>query len=79
MSFLELDIGKEVNCFICKLNMSLFYFVYDVFCLLLIKFNKIVFVFDSWFDVIGNFEFVYEELLKCEENFDFKFFLKSSI
>ncbi len=62
-----------------KLNTSLFHFAYDVFRLSPIKSNKIVFASDSRLDMTGNFEFVYEELLKREENFDFKFFLKSSI
>ncbi|CAN2248416.1 CDP-glycerol glycerophosphotransferase family protein [Bacillus sp. K7] len=78
-SLLELDTGREANRFLRKLNTSLFHFAYDVFRLLPIKSNKIVFASDSRLDLTGNFEFVYEELLKREENFDFKFFLKSSI
>ncbi|MCU9589578.1 CDP-glycerol glycerophosphotransferase family protein [Bacillus velezensis] len=78
-SLLELNTGKKANRILRRLKKSLFHFAYDVCCLLPIKSNKIVFASDSRPDITGNFEFVYDELLKRKKGFDFKFFLKSSI
>ncbi|MGG0836287.1 CDP-glycerol glycerophosphotransferase family protein [Bacillus paralicheniformis] len=78
-ALLEMDTGKEASRLKRKLNTSLFKAAY-VFCNIFpIKSNKIVFASDSRVDMSGNFEFVYEELLKRDDDFDFKFFLKGSI
>ncbi|WP_309244890.1 CDP-glycerol glycerophosphotransferase family protein [Bacillus sp. WMMC1349] len=78
-ALLELDTGKEANRFLRKLNTWIFNLAYRMFCLLPIQANKIVFASDSRVDLSGNFEFVYEDLLKRNDDFDFKFFLKGSI
>jgi CDP-ribitol ribitolphosphotransferase len=78
-SLLELDTGKEANRYLKKINTFFFKMIYSVCSLLPIQDKKIVFASDSRVDMSGNFEFVYDELLKKEEDFDFKFFLKSSI
>ncbi|WP_082252759.1 CDP-glycerol glycerophosphotransferase family protein [Bacillus sp. FJAT-27251] len=55
---------------------KIFRLLYRVFCFLPLKKNKILFASDSRTDMSGNFHYVYEELLKREENIIFRFMLK---
>ena len=61
------------------LSKLIFTAAYNFYSLTPIKQNKIVFASDSRSDLSGNFQFVYEELLKREETFDFRFMLKSAV
>lgn len=70
---------KYENRIIRKMKRVMFQILYQLFCILPVKLNKITFASDSRTDLSGNFEFVYRELLDREETFDFQFFLKESI
>ncbi|MFB6766783.1 CDP-glycerol glycerophosphotransferase family protein [Bacillus altitudinis] len=70
---------KNENRIIRKMKRVMFQILYQLFCILPVKQNKITFASDSRTDLSGNFEFVYQELLNRDETFDFQFFLKESI
>nr|WP_254505960.1 CDP-glycerol glycerophosphotransferase family protein [Bacillus altitudinis] len=70
---------KDENRIIRKMKRVMFQILYQLFCILPVKQNKITFASDSRTDLSGNFEFVYQELLNRDETFDFQFFLKESI
>lgn len=52
---------------------------YRLFCMMPLKPNKVLFASDSRSDMTGNFEFVFNEMLKRDLDFDYCFMLKSKI
>ncbi|MDM5340106.1 CDP-glycerol glycerophosphotransferase family protein [Fictibacillus enclensis] len=53
--------------------------IYNFCCLFPIKEKKVLFASDSREDMSGNFQFVYEEMLKRDLDFDYHFMLKKGV
>ncbi|MDN4526088.1 CDP-glycerol glycerophosphotransferase family protein [Fictibacillus fluitans] len=53
--------------------------IYNFCCLFPVKEKKVLFASDSREDMSGNFQFVYEEMLKRDLDFDYHFMLKKGV
>lgn len=58
---------------------TLFPFIYRFFCLLPIKEKQILFTSDSRSDMSGNFQFVYDEMMSRDLDFELHFMLKKGV
>lgn len=76
---MSLDSASTQGLFYKAFRTKVFKGLYNLFKVFPIKKNRILFASDSREDMSGNFQYVYEELLKRDENFDFRFMLKGSI
>ncbi|WP_257469096.1 CDP-glycerol glycerophosphotransferase family protein [Bacillus sp. D386] len=77
---MALDAEEKERGFVYKaLSKALFNTAYRFYSLYPLKENKIVFASDSRDDLSGNFQFVYDELLRRNEDFEFKFMLKRAV
>ena len=77
---MALDAEEKERGYVYKaLSKVLFNTAYRFYSLYPLKEKQIVFASDSRSDLSGNFQFVYDELLKRDENFEFKFMLKSAV
>ncbi|GAF64983.1 teichoic acid biosynthesis protein [Bacillus sp. TS-2] len=62
--------------FIQKMILKVFYVF---FCIFPIRINRVTFASDSREEMSGNFDFVYQEMLRQDLDLDYKFMLKASI
>ena len=77
---MSLDAEEKERGFVYKaLSKTLFNTAYRFYSFFPLQENKIVFASDSRDDLSGNFQFVYDELLKRNEDFEFKFMLKRAV
>lgn len=77
---MALDAEEKERGFVYRaLSKMLFNMAYRFYSFYPLQENKIVFASDSRDDLSGNFQFVYDELLKRDESFEFKFMLKRAV
>ena len=77
---MALDAEEKSPSTIAKgLSKLIFNLAYRFYCFTPIQENKIVFASDSRSDLSGNFQFVYDELVRRNENFEYRFMLKSAV
>lgn len=70
---------KQKSKFYLFFYSSFFRFMYSFFKLFPVNENKVIFASDSRVEMDGNFKYVYNEMLKQELNYKYKFMLKGSI
>lgn len=76
---MELNNYERRGLFYRFLYTKFFRMMYRFYCLFPLKENMVLFASDSRTDMSGNFQFVYEEMLSRNLDFQYRFMLKSHI
>lgn len=72
------DVLSEESTWKKNVKMWAFSTAYKLFKLLPIKENGVAFISDSRVDLSGNFEYIYEEILRRDSNFESTFYFKQT-